>query len=683
MRSVTALALLCLFVFAGAATAGEVHDAAAAGELESVRALVSADATQLEARNERNEMPIHVAAAGGHTDVVRFLLDGGAAVDAGDNENSTALDVAAIFGHLELARFLVERGADPRHSDDNGMTPLHFACYNGNADIGRYLIEQGADVRATTNSGSTPLHGAGYDGSIDCIELLLDGGALVDARNAAGFTPVLSASAGTAGADAVARLVEGGADVHDRNYNGESALMFAARMGKPDVVEYLLEAGASITARNDAGWTALLNATEGGNVEAVTLLLDGGADPNSHDAYGRRVLWWAALRGHTDVVRLLIERGADVNAEPPDGMTALMRALSQGHFEVSELLLDGGVDVNAADPDMGRTALHAAALHGWPDFVELLLAKGADPKLKDSYGMTALGYAGKYGHKGVADMLKANGAPTGGLVENYGRCPLLDRKADEGQASMWYLGHCGWALKTKEHFLVFDYWNGAGAPPETPCITNGRIDPSEISDENVYVFVTHEHADHYDPVINEWGRALDNVTYVYGFRPELTQLYRESGYDGPEYEYVGPREYRELGDLTIRTIEANDSGVGFLIEVDGLKLYHAGDHAGWADDERDGFFAEINYLEPYAEDLDIAFINVTGCHAHDPERLLEGNVYALETLGPNVLIPTHAIDREYVYAEAADALAGEGVTTAVCCPMNRGDNYFYDGSTMK
>jgi L-ascorbate metabolism protein UlaG (beta-lactamase superfamily) len=269
------------------------------------------------------------------------------------------------------------------------------------------------------------------------------------------------------------------------------------------------------------------------------------------------------------------------------------------------------------------------------------------------------------------------------MEENYGRCALLDRSAESGQASLWYLGHCGWAVKTEEHFLVFDYWNGAGAAPARPCMANGHVDPSEIADENVYVFVTHEHGDHYDPMINEWSTELDNVTYVYGFRPELTPQYREGGYDGPDYEYIGPREYTELDGLKIRTIEANDGGVGFFIEVDGLRLYHAGDHAGWADDERDGFFSEIDYLAPYADGIDLAFLNVTGCHAHDPERLLEGNVYTLEAMSPRVLIPTHSIDREYVYAEAAEELAAEGVVTSVCCPMNRGDSYFYNGDAIE
>ena len=269
------------------------------------------------------------------------------------------------------------------------------------------------------------------------------------------------------------------------------------------------------------------------------------------------------------------------------------------------------------------------------------------------------------------------------MEENYGRSPLLDEQVRSGEATLWYLGHCGWAVKTEEHFLIFDYWNGTGGDPATPCITNGHIDPAEIPDENVYVFVTHEHGDHYDQVINEWGGTLDDLTYVYGFRPELTPQFRAAGYDGPGYEYVGPREYREIDDLKIRTIRANDAGVGFLIDVDGLLLYHAGDHAGWADGEREGFFDEIDYLTPYTDGLDLAFLNVTGCHSHDPERLLAGNVYTLEAMNPNVLIPTHAVNREYVYRRAAEELAAEGALTRVCCPMNRGDNYFYDGETME
>jgi ankyrin repeat protein/L-ascorbate metabolism protein UlaG (beta-lactamase superfamily) len=679
MRTLLALTVVCLLV-EGAVSASEIHDACYEGDLDTVRSLVAEDQERVSERNERNEMPIHVAAAGGHIEVVRFLVEHGVPVDAGDNENSTALDVAAIFGHEELARMLVANGADPAHSDVNGMTPLHFACYNGNASIGAFLIEQGASPTATTVSGSTPLHGAAFDGDIDCMTLLLDNGASLDARNAAGFTPVLSACAGTADVAALQFLVERGADIHDRNFGGATSLMLAAGSRKYDEASYLVEQGVGLEGRNNFGWTALLIAVEGGNPELVEFLLDGGADANTIDPFGRSVLWWAALRGQTEIVSLLIDRGASVTDEgPPAPMSALGRSVMGGHYEIAELLLENGIDADGADPDMSRTALHLAALGGWANFAGLLADHGADLSLTDSYGMTALDYAWKYGHDDVAGLLETRGATATGRRSDYAGSPLLERDVEVGEASMWYLGHCGWALKTENHLLIFDYWTGQGELPSRPCLRNGHIDPTELADENVYVFVTHEHADHYDPAINSWGDSHGDLTYVFGFRPELTPEYREGGYDGPAYEYIAPREYREFDDIKVRTIAANDGGVAFLVEVDGLKFYHAGDHAGWADGERDGYFEEIDYLTPYADDLDMAFVNVTGCHAHDPERLLEGNLYTIERMSPRVLVPTHAIGREYVYADAAAEMADAGVTAAFCCPMNRGDTYFFNG----
>ena len=146
-------------------------------------------------------------------------------------------------------------------------------------------------------------------------------------RNAAGFTPLLSASAGTAGRDAVELLHSSGADIHDRTLGGDSALMYAARAGKPDVVSYLLEAGASIGARNDAGWTAMLNATESGDTTVVAGLLEHGADPNEiHRGAGRTALHAAAEMRYngdsTAFVTMLLEAGADPTIVDRSGMTA-------------------------------------------------------------------------------------------------------------------------------------------------------------------------------------------------------------------------------------------------------------------------------------------------------------------------------------------------------------------------
>ncbi len=677
MRTIVLTVAVCA-ALAQAALASPVHEAASGGDLEAVKTIVSSDAAQATAANVRNDTPIHLAVAGGHIDVVRYLLDQGVPVDIGDNEGTTPLSVAAIHGEIDIGRLLIDRGARIDATDVNGETPLHWAAYNGQPEFVRMLIEMGADINARKTNGSTPLHGAAFYDHPDCVRLLLENGADTDARTSGLYTPFLSGAAGQGGMGVITALVDAGVDVHDRNDQGENAVMLAARAGKPDVVEYLMMNGVSIYAKsNDAGRSATHYAAMNGNVEILRMLTSTGARVDEESDGGWTPLFWAVLRGQSDAALFLLEKGADPNIEGPDGNAILTYATREWQPEVVRGLLEHGADPNAREEGTGRTLLHQMALAGVAEGVTMALEAGADVDTKDDAGMTAIQYAARYGHRGAAEVLEARGASTRKLEKNYDGCEALKKEVRTGQASMVYLGHCGWALKTESHLLVFDYWSGWGTTPDEPALVNGHIDPAEIADLDVCVFVTHEHSDHFDPVIFEWADRLPNVTYVYGFRPELLPQYREAGYPGPEYVYVGPRESATVDGMEVRTVAANDAGVGFLVDVDGLTLFHAGDHAGWAEGERDGYIAEIDYIAPFVDGLDMAFVNVTGCHTHDPEALLEGNLYTIRTLEPRLIIPTHGAGREYVYEEAREAASEAGVQVPFCCPANRGDSYFY------
>lgn len=665
-------------VLAQAAFASPVHDAASSGDLAAVQAIVSSDPGQAIAPNVRNDTPIHLAAAGGHADVIRYLLEQGVPVDIGDNEGTTPLGVAAIHGDVEIARLLIDSGARIDAADQNGETPLHWAAYNGQPEFARMLIALGSDVNARKTNGSTPLHGAAFYDHPECVRLLLESGADVDARTSGLYTPFLSGAAGQGGMEVMTALVEAGVDVHDRNGQGDNAVMLAARVGKADVVDYLMTNGVSIYAKSDqAGRSAMHYAAEAGSVDILRLLLNASSDIEDESDGGWTPLFWAVIRGRTEAALFLLEQGADPNVAGPDGGGILMYAGREWSPELVRALLAHGADPNVREEQTGRTFLHQMALAGVSEGVEVALDGGADIDAMDDSGMTAIQYAARYGHRAAADLLKSRDASTKNLEDNYGDNDQLEREVRSGQASMWYLGHCGWALRTESHFLIFDYWSGFGGEPDSPGLANGHIDPVEIADQDVYVFVTHEHADHFDPAILEWADELPNVTYVFGFRPELLPPYRQEGYTGPEYTYVGPRETASVGGMNIRTIAANDAGVGFLVEVDGLTLFHAGDHAGWAEEERDGYIAEIDYIDTHVDTLDMAFVNVTGCHTHDPEALREGNSYTISKLEPRLIIPTHGAGGEYVYEEARDSAREAGVETPFCCPANRGDAYFY------
>ncbi len=93
----------------------------------------------------------------------------------------------------------------------------------------------------------------------------------------------------------------------------------------------------------------------------------------------------------------------------------------------------------------------------------------------------------------------------------------LNEVLKEGEASVWYLGHSGWAVKTKNHLLIFDY-SPMGSKSTELSISNGYVIPSEIKDQNVFVFVSHAHADHYDPEILDWENSIENITYIFGWK---------------------------------------------------------------------------------------------------------------------------------------------------------------------
>lgn len=71
---------------------------------------------------------LHCAAEGECLEVVEFLVNAGANIDAsGGYEGWTVLHSAALGGHLKIVRLLLENGANPNVIDDDGKTPRRVA----------------------------------------------------------------------------------------------------------------------------------------------------------------------------------------------------------------------------------------------------------------------------------------------------------------------------------------------------------------------------------------------------------------------------------------------------------------------------------------------------------------------------------------------------------------------------
>jgi ankyrin repeat protein len=136
------------------------------------------------------------AAAAGDIETVRNLLEvDPVLVHSHTRDGWTPLHLATHFGHGQVAEALLACGADVhvRATNDLGTTPLLWAVMGQDVVAVTLLLDHGADVNVTTTAGSTPLHKAAVLGNVALVRLLLARGAYVNARNSGGQTPLTHA----------------------------------------------------------------------------------------------------------------------------------------------------------------------------------------------------------------------------------------------------------------------------------------------------------------------------------------------------------------------------------------------------------------------------------------------------------------------------------------------------------
>ncbi len=550
-----------------------------------------------------------------------------------------------------------------------GAGEIHDSIRAGEEDQVARLLRTNPDLAKQSDEDdqyqSLPLHYAAGQGEIAIAELLLSAGAEVDGGDSDNSRPIdLAAVNGQV--EMVKFLLKHGADIDQQDKNGFSPLSFAMNAGRIDVVELLIKRGADIKNCHRDGLNGLLpNVADRGHILLAELLLKKGGDIHYANHGGATLLHRSAQAGQVEMTEFLLKHGVNANAPDDRGQTPLIRAVQRNQPAAIPTLLANGAKVNQCTWQERQTALHFAVLRGRAETIKLLLAGGADTELLDSKGQRPIDLASRHGHKEIVSLL---GSGAKGSVPTDVKPALQANKiTKDGEASIIYLNHSGYAVKTKNHLLIFDYWERPDSRPDEPSLLSGCINADEIALENVVVFVSHSHSDHYDPIIFNWREKVRNITYVLGCEPE----------DKNNYIFMEGRQERRVGDLNVRTIASNDSGVGFVVEVDGVTIFHAGDHANRLRDFSGTYKPEIEYLVANNVQPDIAVMPVSGCRFRDPVAVKLGVQYTLETLKPKVFLPAHAGGSSYVYAELAEEFDGRFPGTYVCAPDSDGDSFYY------
>ena len=152
--------------------------------------------------------------------------------------------------------------------------------------------------------------------------------------------------------------------------------------------------------------------------------------------------------------------------------------------------------------------------------------------------------------------------------------------------------HSGFMVELEHHILLFDYYM--------------KDLPITQSDKPLYVFVSHRHEDHYNPKVFELTEGFSKRTFIFASEIKKTPK---------PVVHLHHDEESMVDDLHVAALLSTDSGVAFIVEVEGKRIYHAGDlHLWlWEDDSereakmmRGSFMAEMKKIK--GKKFDLAFL---------------------------------------------------------------------------
>ncbi|CAD7091469.1 unnamed protein product [Hermetia illucens] len=324
--------------------------------------------------NECGETPLHAATLGS-VEVLETLQRHGANLNAKDNLGQSVLHHAAFHGREDMCMWLVKANADPSCRTKSGVTVLHAAAQSGNLKLVEWLVEKVhlSILEVAEKSRSNVLHFAASSGNRDLCEWLLT------------------------------RLPQTNkCIINDRNNDGLTPLLNAAKYGDISMLDLLMENGAKLRFAETPAfsgvflrnsillnwlWTQIKNSfyfLDGIDRESELLKLI--EEPCNHQ-FNRWLLSAALKNGpHNNLVdyikshspvfngtRKFLRMSTDISSSWINDLpiSVLMRQLASYSFELFERAISTNVLTDCCDEN-GRTIVHHACLQGRLDIYKWL-----------------------------------------------------------------------------------------------------------------------------------------------------------------------------------------------------------------------------------------------------------------------------------------------------------------------
>ena len=204
------------------------------------------------------------------------------------------------------------------------------------------------------------------------------------------------------------------------------------------------------------------------------------------------------------------------------------------------------------------------------------------------------------------------------------------------------IGHSGFAVEMQRCTLIFDYYTDQKAV--LPDVL-GRA-------QCIYAMVSHSHRDHLNYSIFDWNSRYPAVHYVIANECRR-KLLRHIAVDQLPITFMSRDRDWADGNVAVHAFGSTDVGVSFLVEVDGKRIFHAGDFNCWINEQEDDeairrkalgdFHAVLADIRRHVQQVDVALFPVIPNMGGDFAR---GAREFLQAVKCDVFIPMHMWGRD-------------------------------------
>lgn len=135
-----------------------------------------------------------------------------------------------------------------------------------------------------------------------------------------------------------------------------------------------------------------------------------------------------------------------------------------------------------------------------------------------------------------------------------------------------YIYHSCFALETEKVTIIFDYFKDSCEAPQSGLVNSYLF----TRPGRFYVLSSHSHYDHFNKEILQWRLRKPSIRYILSKDILGCKKAREE-----DAFFIDKGEEYEDSLLSVKAFGSTDAGISFLIEVDGKKIFHAGDLNNW------------------------------------------------------------------------------------------------------